>query len=243
MFSYDEQTRSTKGLTMMRLDTRDGTAHLTLDRPPQNYLNPALMDEMRESILACDGDDGVRAIVLRGAGDVFCGGVDGPEVRAGDPMEFARTLVALLQVVPRLGKPLLGAINGDALMSGFSIAVMTDVAVAARGARLGTIEASGGMWPMIAQVPPLLRLQPRHALENIMTGEPFTAERAAQLGIVNEVVDADDLDAVVAHWVERVTRAAPPILARGRRAAFRYLDMSYDDALTSAFDEFVTLFS
>ena len=93
-------------------------------------------------------------------------------------------------------------------MSGFSIAVMTDVAVTVRGARLGTIEAAGGMWPMIAQVPPLLRLQPRFALENIMTGEPFPAERAAQLGIVNEVVDAADLDAAVGRWVERVTRSA-----------------------------------
>lgn len=228
---------------MIRHDLQDGTARLTLDRPPQNYLNPEEMDALREAILNSDEDDGVRAIVLRGAGDVFCGGVDGPEVRAGDPMEFARALVSLLEVVPRLGKPLLGAINGDALMSGFSIAVMTDVAVAVRGARLGTIEASGGMWPMIAQVPPLLRLQPRYAMENILTGDPFPAERAAQLGIVNEVVDADELDAAVDRWVGRVTRSSPAILARGRRAAYRFLDMSYDDALKGSLDEFVKLFS
>lgn len=228
---------------MIRHDLQDGTAYLTLDRPPQNYLNPEVMDALREAILNSDEDDDVRAIVLRGAGEVFCGGVDGTEVRAGDPMEFARALVSLLEVVPQLGKPLLGAINGDALMSGFSIAVMTDVAVAVRSARLGTIEASGGMWPMIAQVPPLLRLQPRYAMENILTGDPFPAERAAQLGIVNEVVDADELDAAVDRWVERVTRSSPAILARGRRAAYRFLDMPYDEALKGSLAEFVKLFS
>ncbi|MFI6357243.1 enoyl-CoA hydratase/isomerase family protein [Streptomyces sp. NPDC050743] len=233
----------TKGTFMIQIVKQDGTAYLTLDRPPLNYLNPELMISLRDAMLACDSDASVRAIVLRGAGEVFCGGVDGGEVRQGDPAEFARTLVSLLRVFPGLGKPVLGAINGDALMSGFALAVMTDVAVAARGARLGTTEAQAGMWPMIAQVPPLLRLQPRHALENILTGEPFSADRAAQLGIVNEVVEPGELDATVARWVERVTRAAPEVLARGRRAAHRFLQMPFDEALESGLGEFVKLLS
>ena len=183
MFSYDEHARSTKGLD------DDSVRQAGRHRPPHLGPAPAELPEPGDHGRSCasaiaDLRRGRQrpAIVLRGAGDVFCGGVEARRSGPATPMEFARDWWRSSQVFPGLGKPLVGAINGDALMSGFAIAVMTDVAVAVRGARLGTIEAAGGMWPMIAQVPPLLRLQPRHALENIITGEPFPADRAAQLG-------------------------------------------------------------
>jgi enoyl-CoA hydratase/carnithine racemase len=219
----------------------DGVRWLRIDRPPANLLDPELAAAMKSELEHADRDPGVRAVALTGSGDVFCGGLDVAAIRAGgDPVEYARGLVELLQAMPKLGKPLVGAVNGDALASGFSIVCACDFAVAVEGAKLGTFEASIGSWPMIAQVPPLKRLLPRHALQNILTGVPFETEEALRVGAINRVVPAGELERAVREFVELGTRAGEA-LAAGRRSFYRFLELPYDDALDAAFDEFTSM--
>jgi enoyl-CoA hydratase/carnithine racemase len=215
---------------------------IRINAPPRNLLDPQLMTALERALRDADADDEVRAIVLSGAGDVFCGGLDIAQIKAGaSPVDFAAALVSLLRVLPTLGKPLLTAVNGDALASGYSLACAADIAIAVEGARLGTLETSTGIWPMIAQIPALHRLAPRHALENILTGEPFAAERALEVGVINDVVAREVLWPEVERWAELSVRGGPAI-ARGRRAFYRFLDMSYDDALTASLAEFRQMF-
>jgi methylglutaconyl-CoA hydratase len=219
-------------------------AWLTISSPPRNLLAPDIMRELVARLRDADDQHDVRAIVIAGAGDVFCGGLDVDALnRGGDPVEFATALVELLSLVPTLGKPVLGAINGNAIASGFSLAVLTDWAVASEGASLGTFEASIGIWPMVAQVPPLQRLLPRHALSNIITGEPFTAQRALEYGVVNSVVPRERMREEIETLIPRVTRAAAPALAAGRRAFYRFLGMPYHEALDASLAEFTAMFS
>jgi methylglutaconyl-CoA hydratase len=225
------------------VERRDQTEWLTISSPPRNLLAPDIMRELAARLEEADADDDVRAIVLTGAGNVFCGGLDVEALNAGaDPVEFAEELVALLHLPPKLGKPLVGAINGDALASGFSLVVITDWAIAVQGAKLGTFEASIGIWPMIAQVPPLQRLLPRHALSNILTGNPFPAQRALEVGAVNAVVPAAELEAAVEAQIPIVTRASASALAAGRRAFYRFVDMPYEEALDASLAEFTAMF-
>jgi enoyl-CoA hydratase/carnithine racemase len=225
------------------LSREDALAVLALDKPPRNLLDPELMALVREAILEADADPDVQAIVLTGRGELFCGGLDIAQIQAGaDPVAFASALVELLRVLPHLGKPFLAKVNGDALASGYSLVVAADIAVAADHVRIGTLEASVGIWPMIAQVPPLQRLHPRHALENLLTGEPFEAQRAYEIGIVNEIVPAADLDAAVRRWAGLSVRAGKA-LAAGRRSFYRFSQLSYDDALTASLEEFRAMFT
>ena len=127
-------------------------------------------------------------MVLTGAGDVFCGGVDSARLSKGDPSQFGAAMVELFKTLPTLGVAVIAAVNGDALMSGFSLVCASDIVVAAEGARLGTTESSHGAWPMVASVPVLHTLGRHHAFQNILTGEPFDARRAYEIGVVNEVV-------------------------------------------------------
>jgi len=215
---------------------------ITLERGERNLLDPPTMDAYRSALLAADADDSVRAVVITGGGELFCGGLDIAQIQAGaSPVEFAAGLVELLRAFPRLGKPVIAAVNGDALASGYSLACAADIALAADTARIGTLEASVGIWPMIAQVPPLQRLLPRHALENLLTGEPFTARRACEIGILNRVVPAAHLWSEVERWVELSTRAGAA-LAAGRRSFYRFVDLSYDDALSASLDQFRRMF-
>lgn len=221
----------------------DGLALLTLAKPPRNLLDPELMGAFREAILDADDDADVEAIVLAGEGATFCGGLDIERIQAGaDPVDFASALVELLRIFPKLGKPVLAAVGGDALASGYALVCAADIAIAADHVRIGTVEASVGIWPMIAQVAPLQRLHPRHALQNLLTGEPFDARRALEVGIVNAVVGADELWAEVRRWA-KLSVGAGSALAAGRRSFYRFLDLSYDEALTASLEEFRGMFT
>jgi enoyl-CoA hydratase/carnithine racemase len=220
-----------------------GLARMALAKSPRNLLDPDVMAALREAILEADGDADVQAIVLTGEGDMFCGGLDIERIQAGeDPVAFASALVELLRVLPRLGKPVIAAVNGDALASGYALVCAADIAVTVDSARIGTFEASVGIWPMVAQVPPLQRLHPRHALENLLTGEPFDAQRAYEIGIVNEVVGAGELWPAVERWAQRSVRAGAA-LAAGRRSFYRFRELSYDDALDASLEEFRGMFT
>ncbi len=220
-----------------------GLARLALAKPPRNLLDPDVMAALREAMVEADADAEVQAIVLTGHGDMFCGGLDIERIQAGeDPVAFASALVELLRVLPTLGKPVIAAVNGDALASGYALVCAADIAVTVDSARLGTFEATVGIWPMVAQVPPLQRLHPRHALENLLTGEPFDAQRAYEIGIVNEVVGAGELWPAVERWAQRSVRAGAA-LAAGRRSFYRFRDLSYDDALDASLEEFRGMFT
>jgi enoyl-CoA hydratase/carnithine racemase len=221
----------------------DGLAVLALAKPPRNLLDPEVMSALREAILSADADPEVEAIVLTGTGDAFCGGLDIAQIRAGaDPVQFASALVELLRVFPTLGKAVVAAVNGDALAAGYGLVCACDIAVAADHAMIGSFEATVGIWPMIAQVPALQRLPPRHVLENLLTGEPFDAQRAYEVGIVNQVVAAAELWPAVRDWAARSVRAGAA-LAAGRRSFYRFCELSYDEALSASLEEFRAMFT
>lgn len=234
-----DQPDLVSGLSTSR---EEGVAWIRLTHPPKNLLNPQVMKALTRALEQADSDPAVRAVVLTGDGDVFCGGLDVGAIQAGaDPVEFAEALVELLQLLPELGTPIVCAANGDALASGFSIVCASDLTVAVEGAKLGTFEASIGIWPMIAQVPPLQRLLPRHALRNIISGVPFSTEEAVRIGAINEAVPADELESTARAYVELAVRAGDALPA-GRRSFYRFLDMSYRDALDAALQEFTKMF-
>ncbi len=225
----------------IRTELRGNASWITLDNPGTNALYPGLVSSLLDALHAADEHPDVKAVVLTGAGDIFCGGVDGPRLAQGDPTQFGAAMVELFKTLPALGVTVIAAVNGGALMSGFSLVCASDVVVAVEGARLGTTESSHGAWPMIASVPVLHTLGRHHAYQNLLTGDPFDARRAYEIGVVNEVVSADRLEAAAEAWVGRVTRSK--VLPVGRGLAERVLSLPYGEALDAALTEFTNLFT
>jgi enoyl-CoA hydratase/carnithine racemase len=224
----------------LRVEAEIATVRLV--RPPANLLDSATAAALLEALREAGDDDAVKAIVLSGSGSAFCGGTDLEKIRGGeDPVAFARTIVDTFKLLPRLPKPIVAAVNGDALMGGFGLACACDIVLAADSARLGTVEASMGMWPMIAQVPALHRVPRRALIANVLTGEPWDATRALELGIVNSVVPISDLDAEVARWTALVTRGGSAI-ASGRRLFYEAADIPYENGLDAALGAFASMF-
>ncbi|UOT05694.2 enoyl-CoA hydratase/isomerase family protein [Rhodococcus opacus] len=232
---------STSEAVAVRSQREDSIVTVTLANGSGNLLDPGVMNELHDAIAAADADPDVLAIVLAADGETFCGGLDVEAIQnGGDPIEFATALVRLLKLLPQIGTALVGAVNGDALASGFSITCCCDLVVAVPDARLGTFEAGIGIWPMIAQVPPLQRLMPRHALQNIITGVPFSADEALRFGAVNRIVAPGHLHREARKMAEAASTAGRALMA-GRKSFYRFCDLSYEVALDEAFDAFTAM--
>ncbi|MFP5291208.1 MAG: enoyl-CoA hydratase/isomerase family protein [Actinomycetes bacterium] len=217
-------------------------ARIEISGTGPNLLDPDVMGALERSILDADADPEITGILLTGAGGSFCGGLDVAAIRAGaDPVAFASALVSLLRIFPTLSTPIAAAVNGDAVASGASIVAVCDYAVSTPTARLGTFEVSVGVWPMIAQVPIVHRIGTRFAMENIGTGEPFTADRAREVGLVNAVREPADVEPSVVAWLEAASRGGAAVAA-GRRAFYELAELGYDDALRSSLERFAAMF-
>ena len=180
--------------TRIGVEVADGIATLVLDRPDHgNAVDDAMHSELTTVFARARADDRVRAVVLTGAGDAFCRGGDRSASRTFTthtgltPIQEARLIVETLL---DLEKPLIAAVNGDALGLGAVLATLADVAFVARSARIGDRHVAGGvtagngsaaLWPVLVGV--------NRAKYLVMGGALLTAEQAADVGLVHEVVD------------------------------------------------------
>ncbi|MFE4668750.1 enoyl-CoA hydratase/isomerase family protein [Streptomyces sp. NPDC056716] len=229
------------GGTSLGISRAGATTWLTLRRPPGNKLDLELTRALHRALTDADADPEVRAIVLTGSDGVFCGGADLPAVLAADVLhEFADALVDLFGVFPDLVTPVIAAVNGDALAGGFGLMCSADIAIAVHDARIGTIEARFGTWPVVAQVAAARRTPFPVLMANVLTGVPLSAERAAHFGIVHETVTPAELDQRAAALARAVT-AAGSATAVGRPALHQALNLPYRDALRAGAEAFVTL--
>jgi enoyl-CoA hydratase len=179
---------------------RDGAvATITINRPKVlNALSMATLDELRRAILALKYDDGVRAIILTGAGDKsFIAGADINELSEQTPVggrEHALRGQHVLDLVEHMGKPVIAAINGYALGGGCELAMACTIRIAADTAKLGQPEINLGIIPGYGGTQRLSRLIGRgRALELMLTGDQITAAEAHRLGLVNRVVTGANL--------------------------------------------------
>ncbi len=218
-----------------------GISTVTISGPEGNLLNPEVMSAVDADLRAADANPDVKAIIITGAGDTFCGGLDLAGIRAGgDPLEYAASLATLLKVFPKLTKPIAAVVNGDAVASGSSIAAACDYAVIADHALIGSYEVAVGVWPMVAQVPLIHRIGTKRAMENIGSGNPFTAQRAFEVGLVNVVTTTAGLMDAARAWLTEAIRGGAA--NAGRVSFYELAELGYDEALDAALEKFAAQF-
>jgi enoyl-CoA hydratase len=173
-------------------DRRGSVAIATLNRPDKrNALCRALRDEIVQCLDELERDDEVNAVVLTGAGPVFCAGFDLAELAAGDAAAIFADARAYHHRVYTFSKPLVGAINGPALAGGMDLAIMCDLRVASQTATFGQPQVRMGIpaaYDLIRTVIP-----EAWARELCLSGRRVDADEALRLGLVNKVVAGDAL--------------------------------------------------
>ncbi|MCP1583497.1 enoyl-CoA hydratase/isomerase family protein [Pseudoxanthomonas mexicana] len=193
----------------------DGIRRITVNRPDKlNALNAATLDALQAAFDAAATDDAVRVVVLTGAGPkAFVAGADIAEMadlRPTEGRDFSLRGQRLMRSIETLPKPVVAMVNGFALGGGLELAMGCHLRIAADTAKVGQPEIGLGLIPGFGGSQRLLRLAGRAAtLELCLLGAPVTAERALQLGIVNRVVPATELEAETLKVATQLAASAP----------------------------------
>lgn len=226
-------------MTGLREEQRGAARWLILDRPAQrNALTGELMAALSAALSRADADAEVRAICLTGSGEkAFCSGMDlaaaGGAAQAG-PLaahEVRRAYAALLAELPRLGKPVVAAVNGAVLGGGIGLLAACDLAVAAADALFGTPEVDVGLFPYMALAPLSRCIGRRAALELMLTARRIDAAEAREIGLINRAVPRAELLARAQELLDLLAQKSPSALRLGRRAFYATQDLPYEAQL------------
>ncbi|MCW0402523.1 Short-chain-enoyl-CoA hydratase [Xanthomonas sacchari] len=201
--------------TPVLADTQGAIRILTVNRADKlNALNRQVLQALDAAFAAAADDPQIRVVVLTGAGEkAFVAGADIAEMNELTPVQgrdFSQLGQRLMRRIERMPKPVLAMVNGFALGGGLELAMACHLRVAADGARLGQPEINLGLIPGFGGTQRLLRLVGRAAaLELCLLGVPIDAARALQLGLVNRVVAAGELQATTLKLAQQLADAAP----------------------------------
>ena len=199
------------------------TAAITLNRPAAgNAVNRELAVELAEACARVQDDDGIYVVVLTGAGKAFC---VGGEKGLGEDCHPAAAVAGI-------DRPVIAAINGDALGLGLEIALSADIRLAADSARFGLPQVAGGRIPADGGTQRLPRIIGRgKALEMLLAAETIAAAAALEIGLVSKVVPAGELAGEAQKLAETIAAKGPIALRYLKEAILKGMDLTLEQGL------------
>ena len=203
----------------IQVETREGVALLTLDNPPVNSLGAATRQSLHDAVSAALADPAIVAVVLAGAGKLFCGGAEIREFNT--PLSTRQpTLRDVIRLLETARKPIVAAIHGMALGGGLELALGCHYRVADAAATLGLPEVKLGILPGGGGTQRLPRaIGVARALDMIVIGDPIDARTAAQWGLVDAVFDDGLAEQAIAYARRQVGQTLQDRVLGTRRAA------------------------
>lgn len=221
----------------MRLEK--DVARLTLSRPEHNLLNEAMLREISDGILYAGDTEGAKLIVLDSASKVFSGGIDIGEYTSQRVFQMLDAFHGAFAAMLEIGKPVICVVNGPAIGGGAELALFGDLVVATPKARFAQPEITIGVFPPLASTILPYLVGPKVALEIVLTGEPITAERALELGLVNRLVPEAQLEKTVEDLITRIATHSGPVLSMAKKAILGGMGLSLRDGLAQSMDIFL----
>jgi enoyl-CoA hydratase len=214
-----------------------GVATIALDQPEtRNALSDQVLAELTAALEAARDDPAVRCVVLASTHEkVFSSGGNLGGFAAEVPLvhkHFAsERFPAVFRLLGELGKPSICAAGGHVLAGALGLALACDLVVAREGARFGTPEINVGLFPFMIMALIYRNVPRKKVAEMMLLGEQISAAEAERIGIVNRVVRAEEFDAAVTEWAEKLAAKSPALMKLGKDAMFRQQDMAFADAL------------
>ena len=233
-------------MTHLLYARRDAVATVTINRPDaRNALSHEVVVELRAALQEAKHEAAVRAIVITGAGQIFCAGADLNSFRREQPeldrYFQRRQLAELFNDMTELGKPTVARVNGHALAAGMGLVAACDLAVASDAAQFGMPEVNVGVFPMMVMAIVFRNLPRKAAMELMLTGKRIDAVEALRLGLINGHVPAERLDAEVDALTQELARKSPIGMKLGLEAFYKMQDMSFPAAMAYLQDQLALL--
>ena len=207
---------------------------IVLNRPERrNALSGELIEELTTALHDISAQDGVRAVVIEGAGAAFSAGHDLSEMidREEDFLGslFDRCTV-MMNTVHELPQPVIAKVHGVATAAGCQLVAACDLAVAAAGTRFATPGVKIGLFCSTPMVPVSRAVGRKRAMQMLLTGEPIDAATALDWGLVNRVVPGEELEAAILELIDAIARSSAYTVATGKRAFYSQIDRPEQDA-------------
>jgi len=200
-------------------------ARVTLNRPEvNNVINHQLVQELEDVCCQINQDDDIYLVIITGAGDkAFCGGSE------LEPVKYRCSPAASIAGIDR---PVIAAINGDALGQGLELALSCDIRLAAEKAHFGLSQVAQGLIPMDGGTQRLPRIVGKgKAMELLLTADTINAEEAFEIGLVNKVVSEDKLAAEIEALAKAITIKGPIALKYAKESVNKGLDLTLEQGL------------
>lgn len=231
---------STSTTSALLIETERGVGRITLNRPERrNALSHNLIAELLSALDRLGNDASVRVIVLGAAGPVFSSGHDLGEMTGRSEAEYRDLFVRcseMMQKLHEVPQPVIARVQGLATAAGCQLVAACDLAVASTEAKFATPGVKIGLFCTTPMVPLVRNVPSKAALEMLLTGWPISAERAFQLGLVNRVVPADQLDAAIHEYIDVIQSSSGETVRLGKQAFYAQRTLTEADAYCQAVD-------
>ena len=224
---------------LLRHDDGRGVTTLTLNRPEAfNALSEELLEALQAELDKLAQETDLRVLVIAAAGKAFCAGHDLRQMRAEPSLDYYQRLFAqcgrMMMSLQKLPVPVIAKVQGVATAAGCQLVAQCDLAVAEASARFAVSGVNLGLFCATPSVALSRNLPRKAAFEMLATGDFISAERAQDLGLINRVAPADQLDAAVQALVDRILGKPRLALALGKQLFYRQIETgmaaAYDDA-------------
>jgi enoyl-CoA hydratase/carnithine racemase len=227
------------------VDQEDHLGTITLNRPEQlNTFNNSLATELEQALKELDSTQDVRVIILKGAGKVFCAGIDVKNFFGKTAFEY-RTWVELMEnplvAISRMSKPVIAQVHGVAAANGAGLVAAADLAIAADDARFGLTAINVGLNCIGPVVPVSRSVGRKRALELLFFGELIQAQEALAMGLVNRVVPAADLETETRNWAAKLAKKSPIATQISKKAFYAVADLDFYKAFEYMNEAFARL--
>jgi enoyl-CoA hydratase/carnithine racemase len=209
---------------------------VTMNRPDQrNALSIELMRALIGAFEDASAREECRVIILRGAGVAFSAGHDLREMlnrTLTDEREIFDVCVQLMQTIQQIPQPVIASVHGIATAAGCQLVATCDLAIASENAKFATPGVKIGLFCSTPQVALSRSIGRKRALEMLLTGRMIDANTAADWGLINRVVPAEQLDAQVMELAKQIASSSPLTIKIGKQAFYRQIDLSQQAAYT-----------
>src|SRR5215813_12725766 len=238
-FLTQQRKKTFESMQYIKVRLDGSVARMTLNRPEHNLLNEPMLREMADAIDLIGQKEGIKLIVLDSACKVFCGGIEVGEYTSQRVFQMLDAFHAVFAGILETAKPVVCVVNGPAIGGGAELAAFGDMVIASPKARFAQPEISIGVFPPLASTVLPYLVGPKVALELVLTGEPITAERALDLGIVNRLVPEAQLEQTVNDLVNRINGHSGAVLTMAKKAILGGMGLSLREGLKHSMNIFL----
>jgi cyclohexa-1,5-dienecarbonyl-CoA hydratase len=238
-FGLQQRKKRIEDYQSVKVRMEGGVARMTLSRPEHNLLNESMLRELAEGIDYVGSREEIKIILLDSACKVFCGGIEVGEYTSQRVFQMLDAFHAAFAAMLEVAKPVICVVNGPAIGGGAELAAFGDMVIASPKARFAQPEITIGMFPPLASTILPYLVGPKIALELVLTGEPVSAERALELGLVNRLVPEAQLESTVEELLSRMSGHSGAVLTMAKKAILGGMGLSLRDGLKHSMSIFL----